>query len=110
MTRITHEGGMDLRWEDGGKTLAWSFADKFYRIGLDDVLALTTPSTDSLPQPEVIAIDLSVPRHYPKGVVALRGGRAVTMRGEEVIENATIVVTDNRITAVGHSSEVTPLG
>ena len=107
VTRITHEGGMDLRWEDGGKTLAWSFADKFYRIGLDDVLALTSPSTDSLPQPEVIAIDLSVPRHYPKGVVALRGGRAVTMRGEEVIENATIVVTDNRITAVGRSSAVT---
>jgi hypothetical protein len=33
----------------------------------------------------------------PRGTVVLRGARAITMRGDEVIENADVVVRDNRI-------------
>ena len=36
----------------------------------------------------------------------LRGGRVVTMRGDEVIENADVVVRDNRIVAVGPRGSV----
>jgi hypothetical protein len=38
---------------------------------------------------------------------AVRGGRAITMRGNEVIENADIVVRANRIVAVGPRGQVT---
>ena len=38
-------------------------------------------------------------RDIPKSVVVLRGARVITMKGTEVIENADIVVTNNRITA-----------
>ena len=31
----------------------------------------------------------------------LRGARVITMKGQEVIENADVVVTDNRIVGVG---------
>jgi imidazolonepropionase-like amidohydrolase len=37
----------------------------------------------------------------PSGVVALRGARIISMKDREVIENGDIVVTGNRITAVG---------
>jgi Tol biopolymer transport system component len=37
----------------------------------------------------------------PTGVIALRGARIVTMKAGEVIENGDIVITGNRITAVG---------
>jgi hypothetical protein len=36
----------------------------------------------------------------------LRGARIITMKGDEVIENGDIVVTDNRIVAVGASGSV----
>jgi len=36
----------------------------------------------------------------------LQGARLITMRGDEVIETGDIVVTDNRITAIGASGEV----
>ena len=42
-------------------------------------------------------------RDIPKGVLALRGGRVITMKGDEVIENADILVVDNRIKQVGKS-------
>ncbi len=51
-------------------------------------------------------IVIRVPRDLPQGSAVLRGGRAVTMRGDEVIENADIVVVDNRIAAVGRQGEV----
>jgi len=42
----------------------------------------------------------------PTGVIALRGARIVTMRAGEVIENGDIVITGNRITAVGARGSV----
>ena len=40
-------------------------------------------------------------RDIPTGLAVLRGGRAITMNGDGVVENADIVVRDNRIEAVG---------
>ncbi|MFB6368285.1 MAG: amidohydrolase, partial [Gemmatimonadota bacterium] len=46
-------------------------------------------------------------RDVPSGTLALTGARLITMDGDEVIEDGTIVIRDNRIAAVGPSSEVT---
>lgn len=51
-------------------------------------------------------IDISVPKDRPRGVVALRGARLITMRGDEVIPSGDVVVRDNRIMAVGPSGTV----
>ncbi len=42
----------------------------------------------------------------PTGAMALVGGRVITMRGDEVIENGVVVVRNNRIVAVGKLGEV----
>ena len=61
--------------------------------------------------PEEIAVKLEFARHKPSGSVVLRGGRAVTMHGDEILEDADIVVQDNRITAIGkHGSVNVPAG
>ena len=46
-------------------------------------------------------------RDTPHGTVVLRGGRAITMKGNEIIENADVLVKDNRIVAVGVRGAVT---
>jgi Tol biopolymer transport system component len=48
-----------------------------------------------------IAVNLEVPRETPKGTIVLRGATVVTMKGDEVLKNADIVVEDNRIKSVG---------
>ncbi len=58
---------------------------------------------------EALEIVLEFPRAKPEGVVALRGATVITMSGGgdgPVIENADIVVVDNRITAVGPRGSV----
>jgi Tol biopolymer transport system component len=45
-------------------------------------------------------------RDIPRGSVVLRGARVLTMKGREIIDGADIVVTDNRIVAVGRRDSV----
>lgn len=49
---------------------------------------------------------ISVPKDKPRGSVVLRNARVITMKGNEVIERADLVVTDNRIVAVGAAGSV----
>ena len=50
---------------------------------------------------------VTVRRDIPQGIVVLRGARVVTMNGDEVIEDADLVVRDHRIAAVGPRGSVT---
>ncbi|MCZ6507650.1 MAG: amidohydrolase family protein, partial [Acidobacteria bacterium] len=68
---------------------------------------------DELPEPVAEGVDLSfeVATDRPRGTIAFTGGRIVTMRGardgdREVIEDGVLLVTGNRIAAVGASGEV----
>lgn len=45
-------------------------------------------------------------RDLPQGTVVLRRARVVTMKGDEVIDNADIVVENNRIKAIGRRGSV----
>lgn len=57
-------------------------------------------------KPVETRIALTARRDMPRGVAVLRGARAITMKGTEVIENADIVVRDNRIVSVGARGSV----
>jgi imidazolonepropionase-like amidohydrolase len=46
----------------------------------------------------------------PSGKLALTGARIITMRGDEVIENGTIVIDGNKIVAVGANATRIPGG
>jgi imidazolonepropionase-like amidohydrolase len=53
-----------------------------------------------------LTIALTVPRSIPQGSVLLRGARVVTMKGDEILERGDVLVTNNRIAAVGASLPV----
>ena len=127
LAQFTDEGGEWVNWADGGKTMTWIWGPTYHRIALDR--AWPAPAKDAkdgkdgkakkadkaadkdekkkLPESEAIEIALSLPRDRPQGTVAYTGARIVTMKGDEVLERGTIVVTDDRIVAVGSASDVT---
>ena len=57
-------------------------------------------------EPVEIRVVVDAERDIPDGYGVLRGGRVVTMRGDEVIEDADVVVRGNRILAVGPRGSV----
>ena len=57
-------------------------------------------------RPDETRIRVTGKRDIPVGVLVLRGVRAITMKGTEVLENADIVIRNNRIAAVGARGQV----
>ena len=57
-------------------------------------------------KPVEFRIVVKANRDIPQSSAVLRGARVVTMRGDEVIENADIVIRNNRIAAIGARGSV----
>jgi len=58
-------------------------------------------------KPVEMRVVVTVPRDRATGTVVLRGGRALTMKGQEIIDDADIVITDRRIVGIGRRGTVT---
>ncbi|MDP1890497.1 MAG: amidohydrolase family protein [Gemmatimonadaceae bacterium] len=57
-------------------------------------------------KPDERRITVTAARDVPRGAVVFRGAKAITMKGKEIIENADVVVRDNRIVGVGARGSV----
>jgi Tol biopolymer transport system component len=53
-----------------------------------------------------VEVSIEVPRAMPKGSIVLRGATIISSKGDEVIQNGDVVVTDNRIVSVGRGVKV----
>ena len=96
-------GALYPRWLDGGAfTLA--FTNHLYRFNREDVLKSAKVSDL---KPAVTEIRMTAARAAPSGRLALRNVRAVTMKGDEVIDKADIVIENNRIAAIGARGSIT---
>ena len=81
-------------WSTDGSALTWVTGHVSHRARR----APTSRATSSI---DSTSITVEVPRATPTGSVVLHDVRAITMRGDEVIPHADIVVTRNRIAAIG---------
>jgi hypothetical protein len=124
LTKLTEIGADYFGWSADGETITWAVGATFYMQPLDtvdfatpkkQVAAMAGSETDpgkkdsgaqESPACETIEVVVEVPRAIPQGTIVLRGARAITMRGDEVIEDADVVVRDNRIVAVGPAGTV----
>ena len=133
--RLSDQAGGYVSWADGGKTITWGMANDFHRLPVTSAIQFVEeqkrkaeakkraegekpkkagaddkPDDEEelrVPRSEKITIRLSVPRPVPEGAVVLSGARVVTMKGEEVLENADVVINGNRIAAIGPAGKVT---
>jgi Tol biopolymer transport system component/imidazolonepropionase-like amidohydrolase len=87
--RMSLDGGDYLEWTADGKAVTWAWGAQFFRQAIDAA------------EPQKTDVVIEMPRARPKGSVLLTGARIITMKGAEVIPQGDILVTDNRIAAVG---------
>lgn len=107
MTKVTEDGGLNLQWWDTGDKLSWTLGSDHVTIELKDAFTFLEGSPDSvgtIPK-SVVNAGLELKTDRPEGLVALTGATLITMNGEEVIEDGTVVVDGNRLLFVGSSTD-----
>ncbi len=106
VAKVSHDVGSYLHWSSDSANLHWLVGRDYYSRKLSDTLAYLHDAKTPVPKPESIAgvdVGLSLPLDQPAGteIVAFTNARIITMRGDEVIENGTVVVAGSKILAVG---------
>jgi imidazolonepropionase-like amidohydrolase/Tol biopolymer transport system component len=106
--KVSRDAGEYLRWSGDSRRLYWSLGPELYTRDLTGAFAFLAGSPEKLPEAPGHGqpIGFQAVTDQPSGTVAVVGGKLITMRGEEVIEDGTVVVEGNRIRAIGRRSEV----
>ena len=109
--KLTDIGGEFPSWGADGKTIYWSIGNAFITYRLDRAQAVSdslhaaradsAASAAAAYHPAEQRFTITAPRDIPEGTVVLRGARAITMKGYEIVENADVVIRNNRIVSVG---------
>ncbi len=107
--KISLDAGINLHWSADSKTVHYTLGDQYYSINLADRFEFIANKPDSLfKMPEKgLAIGLTIKTDIPQGLVAFTNATIITMKGDEVIQNGTVLVDGNIIKAVGKATEIT---
>ena len=108
VTKVTREAGTYLHWSGDSKKLHWSLGPELFSLDLKNAFTFLEGAPEKLPDPPASGVNIGfkAKTDRPSGTVALVGGRVITMKGDEVIENGTVIVEGNRIRAVGPRGQV----
>ncbi len=90
-------------WGADGRSVHWSIGNALLSYDLD-------AAGDASYSADERRIEVTAERDIPQGTVVLRGARAITMNGDEIIENADIVIVNNRIVSVSTGPGPVPGG
>ena len=114
--KLTDIGGEFAAWGPDGRTVHWSIGNAFVTYHLDRAEAvddsLRRAGADSAMRArgayraEARRFAIAAQRDIPRGTVVLRGARVITMHDRDVVENADVVIKDNRIVSVGVRGDV----
>ena len=119
VARVSRDSGWYLQWAPDSSKVYWTQGPELFTRELSRTFAFVADDTSERseagdfkadePEAKGRAIGFMVETDKPQGAIALTGARIITMApgaNDGVIENGTIVVENNRITAVGPSASV----
>ncbi|TRZ89677.1 hypothetical protein D4R89_05715 [bacterium] len=92
--KISTVGGEFAGWSRDGNEICFSLGASLFQYDL---------SSGRLKETQV---RIEMPRYVPEGTVVLKGGRAITMRGDEVLPSCDLVIERNRIVGLGSPGTV----
>ena len=106
---VSKDAGTNLHWSADNKKLFYTLGSQYFSISLEDRFAFIAGVADSVfKSPEKgIDIGLQLNTDKPSGTIAFTNARIITMNGNEVLENATLIVESNIIKAVGKTADIT---
>ncbi len=108
VTRASKGGADYIGWSRGGQQLNWSMGPDLYSAALDDMFP-ANGDADFTPPTKGVSLSMTQRADKPTGTIALEGAKLLTMAGSGAgaIDDGVIVITGDRITAIGARGDVT---
>ncbi len=109
MKMVSEDGGLSFQWNQRGDKLSWTLGPNIYTIEVKNAFTFLEGSPDSVNQvpTQITKTGLTLKTDRPDGVVAFTGAKIITMNGDEIIENGTLLIEGNRIRDIGAMNEIT---
>jgi len=107
VSRVSTDAGDWLHWSGNSRTLYWTQGPDLYAQNLNAVGGFAGGKQAAAPVYAHLGFTTNADK--PRGLIALTGARIITMRGggDEVIDNGTILIDGDRISAVGPTASIT---
>jgi len=107
LTRVTKDAGTYMHWSADSKKLMWTLGEQYFSREIKNAFSFVEGAPQDLPKPDStgIAMGLRIKTDTPTGLVALKGARIITMKGDEVIEEGTILIENNKIISISKAAE-----
>ncbi|QDF65493.1 amidohydrolase family protein [Shewanella sp. SNU WT4] len=106
VTQLSSRAGESISWRQDNQQLYWTLGPELYQVDIDQSYP-TTNKVKSKQAAKVTNIGFNQESYVPRGTLAFVGGQVITMEQDQVIENGVVIVTDNKIVAVGSQQQVT---
>jgi imidazolonepropionase-like amidohydrolase/Tol biopolymer transport system component len=101
--QIAKDAGVNIHWSPNSQKVMWTLGDEYFSNTLQEKFSFvaggaTTPS--EMPE-NGIKIGLEVAADKPTGKIAFTNARIITMEGDHIFNNGTLLVEENKIIGVG---------
>jgi len=108
IAKVSDGAGINLQWSADGEKVHWTLGSAYSTVELKNCFTFLEGSPDSIGEIKKTVIDvaLNLKTDKPKGKLAFTGAKIITMAGEQMIEDGTVIVSENEIVNVGTSGEV----
>ncbi|MEJ6582408.1 MAG: amidohydrolase family protein [Crocinitomicaceae bacterium] len=108
VSQLARDAGINMHWSKNSDKIHWTLGEEYYTNKIEDRFTFLPNSPDSIPAMDSVGvkINLVTKTDKPSGVIALKGARIITMEGDKVIENGTIIIKENRIESIGATEEI----
>ncbi|HVS94050.1 MAG TPA: amidohydrolase family protein [Mucilaginibacter sp.] len=108
LNKLTRDAGTYLHWSKDSQKLMWTLGPKYFVRDIQNAYPFTDGAKDRTPAVDTLGIDigLKLKTDVPDGKIAFKNARIITMKGDEVIQNGTIVIDRNKIAAIGKADDV----
>ena len=105
---FSKDAGINLHWSSNSQQVHWTLGEEYFSNKIENRFTFLPNSPDSIPPVDSvgIAINLVTNADKPKGKIVFKNARIITMEGDKVIPSGTIIINENRIEAIGKSSEI----
>ncbi len=103
VSQVAKDAGINLHWSGDSEKLHWTLGNEYFTDKLTNRFLFLNGAVDSIPPMDSagVIVNLEVESDKPNQTILLKNARIITMEGDEVIENGSILIKDNIIEEVG---------